>query len=176
MLLAVAGIVAYGLWVISGITRDDVPGDSTYYVYRQFVFVALGVLALVIGIVIDPDLYRRFQKHIYLGTLILFADRLPFRGGGARLEALDRPRLLPLPALRVREAARRPRLAGFLADRYRRLDDPRTVLATIGLAVPPIVLVFIQPDIGSALVYVAALGALLFVAGTRGRTSSWSGQ
>ncbi len=29
------------------------------------------------------------------------------------------------------------------------------------------VLVFIQPDIGSALVYVAALGAVLFVAGTR---------
>jgi len=27
MLLAVAGIVAYGLWVISGITRDDVPGE-----------------------------------------------------------------------------------------------------------------------------------------------------
>ena len=41
------------------------------------------------------------------------------------------------------------------------------MLATIGLAVLPILLVFIQPDIGSALVYVAALGAVLFVAGTR---------
>src|SRR5205814_7960056 len=35
------------------------------------------------------------------------------------------------------------------------------------LALPPSLLVFVQPDIGSALVYVAALGALLFVAGVR---------
>ena len=167
MLLAVAGIVAYGLWVISGITRDDVPGDSTYYVYRQFVFVALGVLALVIGIVIDPDLYRRFQKHIYLGTLILFA--IVFLSGAV---ARGSRRWIDLAFFRFQPSEFGKllvvlALAGFLADRYRRLDDPRTVLATIGLAVPPIVLVFIQPDIGSALVYVAALGALLFVAGTR---------
>jgi rod shape determining protein RodA len=167
MLLAVAGIVAYGLWVISGITGDDVPGDPTYYVYRQFVFVAIGVLALIVGIGIDPDLYRRFHKHIYLGTLVLFAvvflSGTVARGskrwidlGFYRFQPSEFGKLLVVLAL-----------AGFLADRYRRLDDPRTVLATIGLAVPPIVLVFIQPDIGSALVYVAALGALLFVAGTR---------
>jgi rod shape determining protein RodA len=167
MLLAVAGIVAYGLWVISGITRDDVPGDSTYYVYRQFVFVALGVLALVVGIVIDPELYRRFQKHIYLGTLILFL--IVFLSGAV---ARGSRRWIDLAFFRFQPSEFGKllvvlALAGFLADRYRRLDDPRTVLAAIGLAVPPIVLVFIQPDIGSALVYVAALGALLFVAGTR---------
>ena len=167
MLLAVAGIVAYGLWVISGITRDDVLGDPTYYVYRQFVFVAIGVLALAVGILVDPDLYRRFQRHIYLGTLLLFVvvflAGTVARGskrwidlGFYRFQPSEFGKLLVVLAL-----------AGFLADRYRRLDDPRTVLATIGLAVPPIVLVFIQPDIGSALVYVAALGALLFVAGTR---------
>ena len=51
-------------------------------------------------------------------------------------------------------------LAGFLADRARRLGDPRVVLQAIGLALVPILLVFKQPDLGTALVYVAALAAV----------------
>ena len=58
-------------------------------------------------------------------------------------------------------------LAGFLADRARRLHEPRVVLQAIGLAAIPIALVFKQPDLGTALVYTAALGACLFVAGIR---------
>src|SRR3954447_25094139 len=58
-------------------------------------------------------------------------------------------------------------LAGYLADRYRRVGEARVVLTTIALALPPLLLVFIQPDIGSALVYAAALFAVLFIAGIR---------
>ena len=58
-------------------------------------------------------------------------------------------------------------LAGFLADRARRLGDPRVVLQTIALAAVPVLLVFLQPDLGTSLVYVAALTAGLFVAGIR---------
>ena len=43
--------------------------------------------------------------------------------------------------------------------------------AAVGLAFVPIVLVFIQPDFGTALVYGAALAATLFVAGSAGSTS-----
>jgi rod shape determining protein RodA len=58
-------------------------------------------------------------------------------------------------------------LAGFLADRARRIGEARVVLGAIALAAVPILLVFEQPDLGTALVYVAALGACLFVAGIR---------
>src|SRR5207253_4297139 len=58
-------------------------------------------------------------------------------------------------------------LAGFLAERSRRISDVDTTLRAIGLGAIPIVLVFLQPDLGTALVYGAALGAVLFVAGTR---------
>ena len=51
-------------------------------------------------------------------------------------------------------------LAGFLADRYRRVGRVRgRWLTAVALALPPMLLVFIQPDIGSALVYAAALVA-----------------
>jgi rod shape determining protein RodA len=57
-------------------------------------------------------------------------------------------------------------LAGFLAERSRRLNEPRTTATAVGLALVPIFLVFLQPDFGSALVYCAAVAAVLFVAGT----------
>ena len=167
MLAAVAGIVAYGLWAISAITRNDVADDPSYYVYRQLVFVAIGVVGLAVAVLIDPAVYHRWKRQLYLGTLLLFVvvflagtvargSRRWIDLGFFRFQPSEFGKLLVVLAL-----------AGFLADRFRRVGEPQTVLATIGLAAPPIVLVFVQPDIGSAMVYIAALGALLFVAGTR---------
>jgi rod shape determining protein RodA len=60
-------------------------------------------------------------------------------------------------------------LGGFLVERRERIGELRTSLLTIGLALPPLALVFLQPDLGTALVYGAALSAVLFVAGVRWR-------
>ena len=60
-------------------------------------------------IAIPPSLYRRHWRVVYGGALALMVLRLVVRGGGARLEALDRHRPVPVPAVRVREAAVRPR-------------------------------------------------------------------
>ncbi|HEY7692271.1 MAG TPA: rod shape-determining protein RodA [Gaiellaceae bacterium] len=167
MLAAVLGIVAFGLWSIAGITRHDVAGSPDYYVYRQIVFVAIGLLGLVVAILIDPAIYHRFEKGIYVGTLLLFAfvflAGTVARGskrwidvGFFRFQPSEFGKLLVVLAL-----------AGFLADRFRRMNERRTSLTAVALAVPPMVLVFIQPDIGSALVYAAALLGVLLVAGVR---------
>jgi rod shape determining protein RodA len=58
-------------------------------------------------------------------------------------------------------------IAGFLVERARRVHSLATVLTAVGLAAPPLVLVFLQPDLGTALVYAAALAAVLLVAGVR---------
>jgi rod shape determining protein RodA len=54
-----------------------------------------------------------------------------------------------------------------VADRGKRISEGRTVLALVGVATIPILLVFEQPDIGSSLVYGGALAGVLFIAGTR---------
>lgn len=167
MLAAVAGIVAFGLWGIAGITREDWPGDPNHYVYRQFVFVAIGVVGLAAAILVDPDLYRRHWRALYAGTLALFA--IVFLAGTV---ARGSKRWIDLGFFRFQPSEFGKllvvlALAGFLSERFKRIGDPRTVLAAIGLSLPALLLVFIQPDIGSALVYAGALGAVLFVAGTR---------
>ena len=167
LLLTVAAIVAYGLWAISGITRHDVAGDAGYYVTRQLVFVGIGLVGLIGAVFVDPALYRRYRQHLYLATLLIFlivflkgevarGSRRWIDVGFFRFQPSEFGKLLVVLAL-----------AGFLADRFKRIGEPSTVLRAVALGIPPILLVFVQPDIGSALVYVAALGAVLFVAGVR---------
>jgi len=59
LLAAVAGIVAYGLWVVSGITKDDVVGDPNYYVVRQAAYALIGVAGMVGMTLIEPGFWRK---------------------------------------------------------------------------------------------------------------------
>ena len=66
---AAGGLVAYGLWVLSAVTRNDIIGDPDYYVVRQGINVGLGVVALVALTAVNPEVYRRFGRALY-GLLI----------------------------------------------------------------------------------------------------------
>jgi rod shape determining protein RodA len=57
-------------------------------------------------------------------------------------------------------------LAAFLVDRSRQLRDRETTARVMLMALFPAALVMAQPDLGSALVYVTIVLAVLFVGGT----------
>ncbi len=57
-------------------------------------------------------------------------------------------------------------LSAFMVDRIRRLTDRETTSRMVLLAVIPAMLVIAQPDLGSGLVYLAILAAVMFIAGT----------
>src|SRR5262245_66384698 len=84
LMLAAAGLVGYGLWVVSGITRFDVPGDESYFVVRQGFAAALGVVGLVVAASVPVDLWRRYCKVVYGATLglwvVVFAAAESVRG------------------------------------------------------------------------------------------------
>jgi rod shape determining protein RodA len=167
LLAATAAVVAFGLWSISGVTREDVPGNPTYYLVRQAIFVAVGAVLFVVGLLVDADVYRRYKRAIYGGTLGLMV--LVYLGGTV---ARGSKRWIDLGFFRFQPSEFGKllivlALAGFLADRAKRITSPGAPLLAVGLAAPAIFLVFVQPDVGTALVYGAALAAVLFVAGTR---------
>ena len=166
LLAGVAGLVAVGLWAIGGVTRFDVTGNPRYYLDRQIVYAGVGAVALLIGLLLDPDLYRRYWRPIFGGTVgliaIVFLLGRAARGstrwihvGFFTFQPSEFGKLLFVLAL-----------AGFLAERARGVGEVRVTLRVLGLGLLPVVLVFAQPDLGTALVYMAALGAMLFVCGT----------
>ena len=76
LLAAAGGLVVFGLWAISGITRHDVPGEPDYYLTRQLVFAGVGVVLMVGAIFIDPAWYRRWKPALYgvmIGLMVLVA-------------------------------------------------------------------------------------------------------
>ena len=167
LLGGVAALVGYGLWVIWGVTQFDDPSNPRYYVLRQALFAAMGGVALLAALLVDPDRLRRWKRQIYAGTvgamIFVFAAGSASRGstrwidlGFYKLQPSEFGKLLFVLFL-----------AAFLADRGRRVGEWSTVWSAVGLASVPAVLVFLQPDFGTAMVYAAALAATLFVAGVR---------
>jgi rod shape determining protein RodA len=165
LLAGVAGLVALGLWGIAGVTKFDVPGQPRYYLDKQILYAAVGGVVLVATTLIDPDLYRRYWRLVLGGTVALIAVVFvagPVRGttrwinvGFFTFQPSEFGKLLFVLAL-----------AGFLAERQRLVGSAGTTIRALGLGLVPVVLVFAQPDLGTALVYLTALAAMLFVAGT----------
>ena len=169
LLGSVAALVAYGIHAIQGITGHDVTGNPDYYVVRQLAFVCVGVVAMLVAAVIDPDYYRRYGRLLYGGTIALMAFIFvvgPVTRGSRRWIDLGFFRFQPSEFGKLLFVLF---LAGYLADRQRRVGqgDGKTTLTAIGLGLVPLGLVFLQPDFGTALVYGAALIGVLFIAGTR---------
>ena len=167
LLATVVAIVGYGLWAIDGITKLDVTGDPDFYVKRQAAYALLGAVGLIVALLIDPQLYRRHSKIVF-GALIAMLLLVPVIG----VEVRNTRRWIELGAFQFQPSEFGKLLvilflAAFLADRGKRIADGRTVLTATGLAFVPMSLVFWQPDLGTAVVYAAALWATLFIAGTR---------
>src|SRR5204863_2425963 len=149
-------------WAISGITRHDVPGSPNYYVMRQAIFAAVGILGAAVAIFVDPDVYRRSYKTIYTGTIglmVLVFLAGPLTRGSKRWIDLGFFRFQPSEFGKLLFVLA---LAGFLAERGKRIGEWSTTVTAVGVAALPILLVFIQPDVGTALVYTAAFAAVLF--------------
>jgi rod shape determining protein RodA len=165
LLLAVGGVIAYGLWVLNAVTRHDIPGDPGYYLFRQEIYVAVGAVALAVMAVVDPELLRRYKRVLYglmiFLLLIVFplADRVR---GSKRWITVGSFNFQPSEIGKVLLILF---LAAFVADRARRVGEWRTMWAVVGLAAVPIVLVFQEPDFGSAMLYGSAAVAVLFFAG-----------
>ena len=164
LLGAVVAIVAYGLRAIDGITKHD-PGGSV--AGRQALYALVGGALLVVATLIDPAVYRRYKSVIYGGTLALMALVLV---AGAATRGSHRWIDVGFFQFQPSEFGKvffTLFVAGFLADRAKRLHEFSVPLAAVALAAGPIALVFVQPDVGTALVYTAALGAVLFTVGVR---------
>ena len=164
LVIGLAALLVVGLWGIGGVTSHDVAGPH-YYLNRQILYAAIGGLTLVGAALIDPDLYRRYWRYIFGGTVGLIAvvylvgeaahgSKRWISLGFFTFQPSEFGKLLVVLAL-----------AGLLADRQSAIGEWRTTLRVLVFGALPALLVLIQPDLGTALVYLAALAAMLFVAG-----------
>jgi rod shape determining protein RodA len=169
LMVAAAALVGYGLWVVSGITRFDVPGDEGYFVVRQGFAAAVGAVGLIAMAAVPVDIWRRSWKLVYVGTLslmvVVFVAAEAVRGSKRWLD-LGVIQFQPSELGKVLFVLA---VAGYVVDRIGPTSRWKTIFSAIGLGALPILLVFMQPDLGTALVYAASLFAVLYFVGLRWR-------
>src|SRR2546423_15624465 len=71
LVAGVAGLVAVGLWAISGVTRFDVSGDPHHYLKRQGVYVPAGAGPLRFWGVFSPEPFTQFWRTHFTGPVTL---------------------------------------------------------------------------------------------------------
>jgi len=165
LLGGVAGLVAVGLWAVSGATRFAVAGDPSYYLNRQMVYAGAGAALLVLLTFVDPDVYRRYWKVVFAALVALIAFVLLVGHAARGSTRWINVGFFTFQPSEFGKLAFVLALGGFLADRARGGSSMQTTLRAIALGSLPVVLVFAQPDLGTALVYILALAAMLFVGG-----------
>jgi rod shape determining protein RodA len=166
MLLATLGLIAASIYTVGSATQDDIQGDPNYFVYRQAAYAGVGFVLMLLITRFDYSRLREWKLGVYtfLIASILLVYALGFSARGSR-RAIEFP-FFNFQASELGKLLLIVALSAFMVDRVRRLKDRETTSRLVLLAVVPAMLVIAQPDLGSGLVYLAVLGAILFIAGT----------
>jgi len=166
MLLATIGLIAASIYVIGSATQDDRAADPNYFVYRQAAYAGVGFVLMLLMMRFDYSRLREWKLGVYafLIVSILLVYAVGFSARGSR-------RAIQLPFINFQPSELGKlllivALSAFMVDRIRRLTDRETTSRMVLLAVIPAMLVVGQPDLGSGLVYLAILVAVMFIAGT----------
>jgi len=161
-LLAATGLVmAYTNSVESGGTPLEVGTTFT----RGLMWAGLAVIAFIIATAFDYRWLKTFAWPVYAiqsGLLILTLLIGDGVGGSARWISVG-----PL-TFQFSELAKILMiivLANYLSSHQAKLDSLSTILGACLLVGPPLVLVMLQPDLGTSMVFAAILAGMLWMSG-----------
>lgn len=162
---AIGLITVVGLRMVDITTRDDIAGDPNFFSFRQLVFVSIGVGVMAIAMAIDIERFGRRPWTLW-GALIgavtvVLAIGQTARGSTRWIDV----GIFQFQPSEIGKVAMVIILAGLVAERRSEIGTPRFSLLCLGVTAVPAFIVFIQPDLGTAMVYMAILCGVLFFAG-----------
>jgi rod shape determining protein RodA len=163
--VAVVGLAVVSLVAIAGSTAEDIPGSPDYFFTRQLIYFLAGGLVALLFWRIDYSRLREIKVLCYglMIALILLVFALGSVSRGSR-RAIDLP-FFSFQASELGKILLIVSLSAFAVDLTRRAADRRVTARLLLLGLAPAALVMLQPDLGSALVYVAITLTILMIVG-----------
>jgi rod shape determining protein RodA len=166
----IMAVAALGCLMIFSATRGRNPADyDTGFLTKQLLFMALGVGAMALTASVDYRRYRELAPLAYGAILLLLllvisglgsekkGTQAWFQMGPFQLQPSELAKVVVIVAL-----------ASLVALFDRELDAGRLV-AVLGTVAIPMGLILLQPDLGTALVFVAVGMGVLLIGGARVR-------
>ena len=166
LLVAALLLVVFGFFVIYSAShaRLAAAGDDPFHFVKRQAFGSLvGLVAMTIAFLIDYRMLRRYSKLLYAGNLgllvavlffgaAIFGSQRWFRVGPMSIQPSEIAKIVIIIVLAHYMEAE-DRLAGT------------KLLIPFGLVVVPMVLILMQPDMGTSLVFVGIVFTMAYMAG-----------
>lgn len=170
MIGIIAVLTALGLIMILSTSGPRLEAEGSVrasQMIRQSTFVVLGVLAFLVATILSDRQWRLLTPWVYGSTLLLLILVLApvgaIRQGAQRWISLG---LFDLQPSEVAKPAVIMALAALLAGATENKVKWSRIFRAFGVVVVPAILIFLQPDLGTMLVFGFVTVVMLFVAGT----------
>lgn len=169
LLFVVLSLFAIGLMAIRVATNTEnfIAGESSSYLMKQTLAFVMGMIGLVMLTMLDYKTLGEYWIHIFVlsivALLLVYVPGLGIVNKGTRGWIN-----LVVMEFQTSEIAKLGFIVAFakLLDlRRERLNKVLDVLPLVGFVLVPVFFVFIQPDLGQALVFLFIAAGMMFVAG-----------
>ena len=170
LIVTTVALSVYGLFMVYSATQQGLRSlgeDPGYFLKKQVAFLMLGVIAMVIAALFDYRLSKVYAPIIYgamgLLLLVVLTPLGDETAGAQRWINIFGFQFQPSEFAKLAVLAM---LGAYLSEVRGDLRLEHVVRAA-GIAVAPMVLVFLQPDVGTTMVFAAVLIGTLVVRGAR---------
>lgn len=171
LIIATVAVASIGLFAVFSATRHALANDGlseTSIVSKQVSFVLVGIIVMVAATFVDYRNLRPMAPYLFAGTILLLLLVIPLgasvKGTQARFD-LGPYQFQPSEWAKVVMVVC---IAAFCASFRGELTGGH-VTGLLLLSAVPIGVIYLQPDLGTALVFLAVLLGVLAVAGAKPR-------
>ncbi|MDP3768664.1 MAG: FtsW/RodA/SpoVE family cell cycle protein, partial [Dehalococcoidia bacterium] len=173
LLLAALGLVALGtLLIYSGsLSRFGEPSasDLSHPVVRQAAFAGIGIVLALLVARLDYRVLGTLSVGLYIAAIAalvfvvvagdaVYGSRRWIVVGDTQIQPSEIAKVVVIIAL-----------AKYLSDQQESIGSLRVLLTSLAIAAVPALLVFAEPDLGSAVIFAAIWLGMVTVAGARWR-------
>lgn len=168
-LLVLTAILILGLVTLSSASRG-IGSDAFFYLKKQAVFLSMGIILAVLIIRFDYTQLEKYSRFLYIISLSILVVVLVFgqqvRGTTGWIGFGNLPALQPAEFTKVLLIIT---FADFLSRRKGELNTLSQIIPCFVYMGMPFALIMMQPDLGTALVYIAVTVIMMYIAGANPR-------
>ncbi|KAB8138652.1 stage V sporulation protein E [Gracilibacillus oryzae] len=167
MILLIGSLMVYSASYIWAEYKFD---DSFYFLKRQLLFAGVGVVAMFIVANVPYFQWIKYRKWIFIGCIVLLiAVLIPgvgmVRGGARSWIGIGAFSIQPAEFMKLGMILF---LSGYLVNAQEKLTEfRRGFVPPLLIIVSIFLLIMLQPDLGTGMVFILTSFLLLFVAGAR---------
>lgn len=162
-------ILAFGLLIMTS-ASFGITSDPYYYLKKQAFFMVIGIALAVFILYFDYTLLQQYSLYIYGAAILMLIIVLVFgtevRGTTGWISIGGLPPLQPAEFTKILLIIG---FADFLSRRKGELNSLGQLLPCFAYMGFPFILIMMQPDLGTALVYLVVTVVMMYMAGANPR-------